>query len=467
MRVPKKKNVVGLRREGIAKKGEKRAAIIPEDAGYITKLGYRLIVQPSVNPVTGEDKRIFKDKDYAALGAEINEDLSEADIIFGLKEINVDRVLQGKVYYLFSHTHKGQLKNRHLLKTMLERKNTLIDYELVTDENGKRLLNAFTYNAGYAGMVDSLWSLGKRLSSEGIKNPFEIIPQSIEVEDLIKIKEIVKKAGKEIEEKGTPEEIPPVITAFLGRGKTSKGAQEIFDLLPVKEIKFKQLHDVFHSGSRKKVYKLILTKGNIYQLKKEAESQINFDVYLKLQKWEREHHYMMNPKMYESNLKRYLPYITILMNCVVWSPKFPRSLTKKMMKEVYKESTVLKVIGDITCDPNGSIEFSKETWIDNPVYTYYPMFDLASDGFSNTGITVMAVTNLPCEFSADASRQFSNDLSPFLKSILSADYSGSLQDSNLPPEIKRGVILWKGNFTEKYRFMNQFIENVNRNRIRS
>ena len=118
----------------------------------------------------------------------------------------------------------------------------------------------------------------------------------------------------------------------------------------------------------------------------------------------------------------------------------------------------MKAIGDITCDPNGSIEFSKETWIDNPVFIYDPATEKVTDGFEGRGVAVMAVTNLPCEFSADASRQFSDDLAPFLKSIITADYNNSLDESNLPLEIKRAVILWKGKFTKKYIYMKEYLE---------
>jgi alpha-aminoadipic semialdehyde synthase len=117
----------------------------------------------------------------------------------------------------------------------------------------------------------------------------------------------------------------------------------------------------------------------------------------------------------------------------------------------------LKVIGDITCDPNGSIEFSKETWIDDPVYIYNPISGSIENGFNGKGIAVMAVTNLPCEFSADASIQFSDDLKPFLKQMIKANYKGKLSESNLPEEIKRAVILWRGNFTSKYYYMKKYV----------
>ena len=127
------------------------------------------------------------------------------------------------------------------------------------------------------------------------------------------------------------------------------------------------------------------------------------------------------------------------------------------MKELFKKSKNLVAIGDITCDPNGSIEFSKETWIDDPVYIYNPLSETIRMGFEGEGIAVMSVTNLPCEFSIDASRQFSKDLSVFLDAIISADYSRSLEDSGLPDEIKRAAIIWRGEFADDYFYMKNYI----------
>ena len=449
------KNTIGILREAISKKGEKRVAVTPLYADRIVKQGHRLIVQSAVNPETKEVKRAFKDEEYKKAGAVISEDLSSANVIFGLKEIPVKRILPEKAYYLFSHTHKGQLKNREMLKTFIDLRTTVIDYELIRNEEHHRMITAFTYNAGYAGMVDTLWTLGQRLKIKGIKNPFEKIPQAIDGEDLEAIKNILLKTADVIERKGTPEEIPPVITCFLGDGKTSTGAREIYDLLPVEEITLKQLDETYKYGSRKKVYKLVLTINEMFRLK--AGEGIDPEIYFRMNKRQRKNHYLMNPEFYESNLDQVLPYVTLLMNCILWDSKYPRVLPKELMKQTFKQSKTLLAIGDITCDPNGAIEFSKETWIDDPVYVYNPLSETIKMGFEGEGAAVMAVTNLPCEFSADASRQFSKDISIYLDAIVSANYKGSLEESGLPPEIKRAVIIWKGKFTDDYFYMENYI----------
>jgi alanine dehydrogenase len=453
------KNTIGILREGLSKKGEKRVAVTPEDAKQIVEWGHNLIVQSAAHPETGEIKRAFNDEEYKNAGTVISEDLSPADVIFGLKEIDIDRILPEKAYLFFSHTHKGQQKNRTMLKTLVETKSTVIDYELIRDDKNIRLITAFTYNAGYAGMVDSLWTLGKRLKLNGFSNPFELLNQAIEEEHLDKAKESFKQVAKEIESNGTPEELPPVIVCILGKGKTAQGTREMFDILPHEDITIEQLKETYQNGSRKKLYVLHIDIEEIYRLK--SDSKFSPEEYNKLSVRDKWQVYFDHPEFFETNLDIVLPYINVLMNCIIWSSKYPRTTTKSLIKKIYKEHKTLQVIGDITCDPNGSIEFSKETWIDDPVYIYNPKTETIINGFEGEGIAVMAVTNLPCEFSADASTQFSGDLKPYLKSIVSADYKSSIEESNLAPEILRAAILWKGEFTEEYKYMQEFIETKN------
>jgi len=452
------KNKIGLLREGRSKRGEKRTAITPSDAKYIVDKGHKLIVQSGIHPDTEEEKRIFKDFDYKKAGAVIDEDLSSADAIFGLKELFPTRILKTKAYYFFSHTHKGQLKNRLMLQKLVDAKCTLIDYELITNNKNERLITAFTYNAGYAGMVDSLWTLGRRLKILGVSNPFETIPQAVEGQDLQNVKSIIKKVALKIEKEGTPKEIPPIIVCFLGKGKTAFGSREIFNLFPYEDITIDGIERVWNSNNRKKLYALQLDTELIYRLKKKSE--FDPEKYEKLQVRGKRHFYLEHPEYFESNMDKVIPFVTVIMNCIVWSNKYPRSITNSMIKKLWPPNKTLKVIGDITCDPNGSIEFSEETWIDDPVFIYNPDKENSKKGFTGNGIAVMAVTNLPCEFSADASTQFSADLKPYLTKIIDANYKSSLSDSGLPDEIKKAVILWKGNFTPTYSYMKKYLNGI-------
>ncbi len=448
-------NTVGIRREDAERIGEQRSAIGPAQVRRIVEAGGRVLVQPAVDPATKEIKRAFDDNEYVEAGAVVREDLSEAHIVVGLKEVEPSHLLPNKAYLFFSHTHKGQEKNRPLLKAMMEEKITLIDYELVADSDGNRLLTTFTYFAGYAGIVDTLWTLGRRLEAEGVNSVFQSIQQAINRPDLAEVRAVLREIGKLIDRFGTPIDRPPVVICILGRGKTSAGVQELLDLLPVHEITIGDLPQVVSTGSRARIYKLVLEVDAMYRIRAQFSDQT--DKFAALPQQERINFYLQNPDYFESNLDKVLPHVTALVNCIVWSSRYPRTVPSALMAAVWDAGTPLKVIGDITCDPNGSIEFSRETWINDPVFTYDPRRDRYRMGVHDDGIAVLAVTNLPCEFSRDASIRFGQELERFLPPLLSTHFDGPLEASGIPPVLKNATILWRGKLTERYHHMRDFI----------
>lgn len=446
--------IIGVRREDLSKTGEKRVAITPHTAASLLRANHTVLIQPGIHYLSRENKRAFSDQDYVAAGATINENLSEAEIIFGLKEVEIDALLPNKTYLFFSHTHKGQVKNRPLLKAMMEKKITLIDYELIVDEKNTRLVTAFTYFAGYAGMTDSLWTLGKRWDMRGIASAFSQIPQSIEREDLPKIRKDITAAGTLIAEHGTPLSQPPVVITILGRGKTSAGSQSMLEHLPTEYITLDQLEEVYRSGDRRKVYVLVLGIREMFRPKQGQEYLVEGAT-----KQEYNRAYTSQPEHFESNMDRVIPFTTILMNCILWSPEFPRLLTRQETASWWTPERTLEVIGDITCDPEGSIQFSKETWITDPVYIYDPETNQQTDGFEGNGIAVMAVTNLPCEFPGDASTQFSSELFDLIHQLAAADHdAASLSAAGFPEPMRKATILWKGELTEGYRYMEEYVK---------
>ncbi|MDX2286130.1 MAG: hypothetical protein NW241_18320 [Bacteroidia bacterium] len=444
--------IIGLRREDLNKKGEKRAALVPETVAALIQAGHRVLVQPAVHPVTGEVKRTFPDAEYAAAGAEITESLRDARVLFGLKEIDLADLQPDTAYLFFSHTHKGQLKNRPMLRRLQDLRCTLIDYELIVNQRNQRLLTAFTYFAGYAGITDSLWTLGRRLLLAGIPNPFSVIPQAIRHEDLDLVRTAFHRAAEQIETEGTPASLPPVVITLLGNGKTSSGAQELLDLLPLQTIRPDELETVYYHGSRKRVYKLVLEIPQMFRLKAEYAHQAEG-----LEPAGISRLYIQSPERFESNLESIFPYTTVLVNCILWSPRFPRLLTRQDTAEWYRTHRTLQVIGDISCDPEGAIQFSRETWIDDPVYIYDPELQSTAQGMEGTGIAVMAVTNLPCEFSADASEAFARELQPMLASLANADLDApDAAAAGLPEPLRKATILWQGQFTPDYAYMQAF-----------
>jgi alanine dehydrogenase len=153
--------------------------------------------------------------------------------------------------------------------------------------------------------------------------------------------------------------------------------------------------------------------------------------------------------------------MNVLVNCIYWDTPYPRLITKASIKSLYAgpKPPRLKVVGDISCDIEGSIEFTlKATEPDNPVFVYNPEKNTMEDGVAGNGPVVMSVDNLPCEISRESSEHFSKALLPFLPAIAEADYTVPFETLALPPEIKSAMLVHQGKFTPDYKFMEKFLK---------
>jgi alanine dehydrogenase len=435
------KGLIGIRKENIDS-SEKRAPLTPEHINeLVNRKNIQVIVQPS-------DNRIFKENDYVKSGAKISEDLSQCNIIFGVKEIPLADFQPKQSYCFFSHTIKGQSHNMPMLKQILFLKNTLLDYEKVLDETGKRLIFFGKY-AGYAGMIDTLWALGNRLNWEGIPTPFRDIKYASTYLSLKEAKAAVYEVGKIIKSQGLPEILMPLICGFAGYGQVSQGAQEIFDLLPIKEIKPAQLASIISAKdhSNRFIYKVIFKEEDMVEpITKDLPFSLN--------------HYYQHPEKYQSTFHRYLPYLTLLINGIYWDPRYPKLVTKKNLNQVYTHNKIakLKVIGDITCDIEGSIECNvKATTSQNPVYVYDPSLDTIKDGWEGDGIVILAVDKLPSEFPKDASSSFGDSLIPFVPALANCNFDEPLDNIGLPVEFREAAIAHHGKLTPNYKYLSKFI----------
>jgi len=434
-------NIIGIRHEDKYVM-ERRVAITPDLAKVlIEQQGLEILVESS-------PKRIFSDKEFAAAGAKIVKDVRKAPVIFGVKEMPIDYFEDEKTYIFFSHTIKGQEYNMPLLKRMVEKKINLIDYEKVADDDGKRLI-FFGKFAGLAGMINSLWSLGQRLMEYGIETPFLKIEQAHKYNSLEEAKKVISNVGEEIAEHGLPAELTPLTIGFTGYGNVSNGAQEIAELLPIKEISPKELLllNKHKELSNNVLYKVIFKEWDM-SVPKNASDKFELQDYYK------------HPEKYVGVFEQYLPHLSILMNCMYWDERYPKIITKKWVKKAFGNGTPkLTVIGDVTCDPDGSIEIThKGTEIEDPVFVYNPDDDEASMGFQGKGILVMAVDILPSELPRESSIAFSKALSKYVKPIVETDYSVSYEELALPNPIKRALILHRGNFTPDFEYMKDFIK---------
>jgi len=435
-----KRNYIGIRVEDKYLM-EKRVAITPEHLKKIKEENetFKFLVSPS-------EKRIFSDDEFKNAGAELNSDLSNCNTIFGVKEMPIDFFENEKTYVFFSHVIKGQDYNMPVLKEMMNKKINLIDYEKIADEDGKRLIFFGRY-AGLAGMINSLWTLGLRLKSFGIETPFLKIEQSHKYKSLEEAKIAVKVVGDEIKENGLPISLTPFVAGFTGYGNVSNGAQEIYDLLPVKEISVEEfMNDKFDSNNNKILYKVIFKEKDLSRRVDGAEFELN--------------NYYNNPRLYESKFEQYLPKLSLLMNCMYWTDEYPTIVTKEYLKNNYEtEKSKLLVIGDITCDINGSIECTEiGTLIEDPIFVYNHKENSFKSGYEGEGIQIMSVDILPSELPKEASETFSNALLPFVKDIVEADYDVTFEDLKLPLEIKKALILHKGKLTKGFKYLQEYLK---------
>jgi alpha-aminoadipic semialdehyde synthase len=434
--------VIGIRHEDKYKM-ERRTPLVPSDISVLIK-NHKLsfIIEPSA-------KRIFPSNEFENAGAKIDHDLSKCDVVFGVKEMPEKIFEEGKTYVFFSHVIKGQPYNMPMLRKMMEKKCNLIDYEVITDDDKRRMI-FFGKFAGYSGMINSLWSAGQRLKEMGYhSNPFIALKQSHQHNSLEEAKESISEAAALINKTGFPAELAPFTIGFTGYGHVSMGAQEIIRLLPVEEIRPSALVELKAKGnySTNKIYITVFKEEHLSRLRNNGSQ--DFDL----------QHYYKNPHLYENDFEKYIPHLSVLMNCMYWDSNFPRIFTKSYAKELFaKDKPKIIVIGDISCDPDGSIEFThKGTEIEDPVFVYDPSNDSHKMGFNGNGILVMAVDILPSELPLDSSIGFSRMLRDMVPAIANADFSLPFDELNLHGSIKRALILKNGELTPNYKYLTEFL----------
>lgn len=436
-------NRIGIRRES-KNRWERRSPLTPE---HIRRLVNDHDIEFSVQP---SDLRSFSTESYEEAGARIDEEMNEVDIILGIKEIPIPELIPNMTYIYFSHTIKGQEKNMEMLKRLKDLNCSLIDYEKIVDEKGRRLI-FFGWHAGVAGMIDTLWAVGRRLEWEGLRNPFVSIMKAHEYGNLPEIREHVSAVGRLITAYGIQYSFRPFVVGFAGNGNVSKGAQEMLDLLPVKEVNPQELPLLSkRKDAGDNIYKVIFNEWDLVE-------PIDPDQEFELQD------YYDHPEKYRSKFKQYLPYLSVLVNCIYWEEKYPKLITKGDLEELYHDfrSPKLRVIGDISCDIDGAIESTiKATSPEDPVYVYDPWEDTALPGWKGTGPLMMSVDNLPCEIPNESSEYFGDKLKEFVPQLANADLETPFEELKLPKPIKDAIILYKGEFTENYTYMKEFIKEL-------
>lgn len=428
---------IGIRME-TKDETERRVPLSPDQVGQLVRDNdIRVLVEPM-------QSRVFSDAEYRAAGAEVTPDLSDANIVFGIKEIAPQYMIDGMAYMFFSHTIKAQPYNMPMLRHIIERGITLLDHELVKDESGRRLV-FFGNFAGLAGMIDSLWAMGRRMLHEGIDSPFARVRYATEYALLDRAEAALREVGEEIRRNGLPREMTPFITGFAGYGNVSKGAQHMYDMLPVESIAPDELDEFMRRGeySNRIVYKVEFREEDMFESVNDSASFQLQDFY--------EH-----PGNYRSKFERYIPHLSMLVNGIYWDARYPRLVTKEYARRLFSgdETPRLRVIGDITCDIDGSVQLNvKESNSLNPVYVYEPLTGAVRDGWEGDGPVILAVDKLPTELPREASCAFGESLLPFVPILAHAELSVPFDAVELPPELKHSIIVHRGELTPDYEYL--------------
>ncbi|KAJ3014576.1 hypothetical protein HKX48_005081 [Thoreauomyces humboldtii] len=406
---------IGVRAED-KNRWERRVPLMPEHVERLVKeAGAKVYIQPST-------KRVVPDEKYELAGATITSDLSVADIIVGVKEVPIDQLIADKTYLFFSHTHKGQPYNMPLLQAVLDKRIRLIDYELMTNEHSRRLVQ-FSRFAGYAGMIDSMHGLGHRLLALGYGNPFLAIGMSYEYRTLADARLDVTRTGQVIMDDGLPRQMGPMTFVFTGDGEVARGAMHVFKCLPHEWVSPDELKELHRSGSwdHHKVYGCQV-KAKDYLVRKDGW------------KYDRDH-YREHPEQYMSVFhEKVAPYTSVLVNGIFWDARYPRLLTNDQATKLANEDRLnILSIADVSCDINGSLEFmGRSSTIDNPYFMYDPVTGKTHNDMEGRGVQIMSIDNLPTELPLEASEYFSNALYPFVNQLVTGNFDH--------PVLKRATI---------------------------
>lgn len=348
---------------------DKRVPLTPVQCKYLLEenASLQLVVQPSPH-------RCYTDEEYQRQGVQLQEDLSGCDLLMGVKEVPVERLIPGRKYLFFSHTIKKQEHNRGLLKAVLNKHIELIDYECLVDREGHRVIGFGRY-AGLVGAYNGIMAYGLKYGL------FELKPAH-RCHDK-------KELYKELESINLPN-IKIVVT---GGGRVANGALELLGVMGMRKV---TAFEFLNYSFREPVYVQLHSRD--YYKRKDGSPFTPEDFY-------------RNPGSYEctfSSENSFAGHCDLLIHCTFWDPRAPLLFTREEMREPRFR---ISVIADITCDINGSIpSTTRPSTIEDKFYGYNPDTEKIEEAFGPSTITVMAIDNLPCELPRDASEGFGKHL---------------------------------------------------------
>lgn len=397
---------IGLIREGKIP-ADNRVALTPAQCKWIHKQLPDVKVVAQTSP-----SRCFTDREYTAAGVEVREDLGDCDILMGIKEVPVAQLLPGKTYLFFSHTKKKQPHNQGLLRSILDKKIRLIDYECLEHDDGQRIIG-FGFFAGVVGAHNGIMAYGNRTGLYSLDRVYK------------------ERSFRELIHHYFGLRLPNVKIAITGSGRVAHGILEIMNLMGIHEV---EPDDYLRRRFSYPVYTQL--KGpDLYRHKKTGT-------------YDRED-FHDHPGDYECRFLPYAAQTDILMNGIYWDKDVPRLFEKK---DVAADDFIIQTIADITDDADGSVPINLgDQTIEDPVYGVDRNTLLKTPPYQTGSIDVMAVGNLPNELPRDASRYFGEQL---IKFVLEDLVKGS---SDI---IERATMTNEGKVTPLYNYLEDYAAGV-------
>jgi len=393
---------IGLIKEGKSP-ADNRVALSPSQCKWINKHfeNVEVVVQSSPD-------RCYSDREYSIAGIKVVQDVSDCDILMGIKEVPIDQLLPAKKYLFFSHTKKMQPHNKKLMQAMLEKKITLIDYECLEHEDGQRIIG-FGFFAGVVGAHNGMWAYGIRTGAFELARVYK------------------QKSFKDLIHTYFGLKIPAIKIAVTGSGRVAHGILEIMNLMGIHEV---EPDEYLEREFTYPVYTQL--KGAALYEHKEKNSYNRNDFH-------------ENPSVYKSNFLPYTKVTDILMNGIYWEQNIPRLFEKEDVKD---PGFRIRVISDITDDEDGSVPINMgDQRIEDPVYGVDKMELTKTAPFMPKSIDIVAVGNLPNELPRDASKYFGEQLIKYVMEDLVKNGS---------PIIEKATIIKEGNLTPQYSYLEDY-----------
>jgi saccharopine dehydrogenase (NAD+, L-lysine forming) len=397
-----------MTRIGLIKEGkipaDNRVALTPAQCKWIQKnaSNLKIVVQPSPH-------RCFSDREYANAGAELKDDLGDCDILLGIKEVSVDQLIPAKTYLFFSHTKKKQPHNRQMLKSILDKQITLIDYECLEHDDGQRIIG-FGFFAGVVGAHNGMMAYGNRTG-------------------LYKLDRVYKQRSfRELIHNYFGVRLPNVKIAVTGSGRVAHGILEIMNLMGIHEV---EPEDYLIRRFSYPVYTQLKGADLYTHSTTHNYSRVDFHDY---------------PENYICKFLPYAAQTDILLNGVFWDKNVPRLFEKV---DIHSDNFIIQTIADITDDIDGSVPINLgDQSIEDPIYGVDKNTFEKTQPYLASSIDIMAVGNLPNELPRDASRYFGEQL---IKHVLEDLVNGSSKI------ITRATIAENGKLTKEFEYLKDYV----------